>query len=51
MCTDDMGRLLVSDSHNRCIKIFDKNLNYLGNFGKDVLTCCAGVAYSEDEGG
>ena len=51
MCTDDKGRLAVSDSHNRCVKLFDKNLNYIGNFGKEVLTCCAGVVYSAENGG
>lgn len=50
-CIDDMGRVAVSDSHNRCVKLFDKNLNFISCFGKDVFTCCAGVTFSHANGG
>jgi len=51
LCKDGMGRVVVSDSHNRKLKVFDQDLNFITSFGADHLTCSTGVAYSEMEGG
>ncbi|XP_076815638.1 uncharacterized protein LOC143461697 [Clavelina lepadiformis] len=48
---DATGRIMVSDSHNRCVKLFDEDLRFLGSFGKDVFTCCTGVNYLDQHGG
>jgi len=52
MSMDGRGRLVVADSHNRCLKMFDpKTLRYLGNVGKDKFACATGFTYDDTGSG
>nr|XP_026692935.1 tripartite motif-containing protein 2-like [Ciona intestinalis] len=49
MCADSKGRIAVSDSHNRCVKLFDeKDFKFISSFGENELTCATGVCESLD---